>query len=144
LLVTLSPQTDVFQAIGFLLKNHISGAPVIDSDGSFLGVFSEKNSMSVLIKAAYEQLPSTEVGAFMNTDPERTIAEDVDVQWCAERFLQTPYRRLPVLREGKLVGQVSRRDVLVATHDLMKVVPERKNALLYLSALYEQQESPIG
>jgi CBS domain-containing protein len=124
-LVTLSPKTDVFQAIGYLLKNHISGAPVIDSDNSFLGVFSEKTSMSVLIQAAYEQLPSTEVGAFMNTDFERTITEDADVQRCAERFLRTPYRRLPVLRNGKLVGQVSRRDVIRSQHDLTRGLQDR-------------------
>ncbi len=117
-LVTLSPESDVFQAIGYLLKHHISGAPVQDADKNFLGVFSEKNSMSVLIQAAYEQLPSTKVGAFMNTDFDRTITEDMDLQRCAERFLSTPFRRLPVLRDGKLVGQVSRRDVIQGQYDL--------------------------
>lgn len=113
-LTTLSPHADVFEAIGNLLKNRISGAPVVDDERNFLGVFSEKTSMRVLVDAAYEQLPSTEVGAFTNTDFGRVISEDTDLLHCARLFLQTPYRRLPVLRDGKLVGQVSRRDVLAA------------------------------
>jgi CBS domain-containing protein len=124
-LVTLSPSTDVVKAIGDLLKNHISGAPVVDSDSRFLGVFSEKTSMSVLVQAAYEQLPSTEVAAFMNTDFGRTILEDVRFLKCAKLFRETPYRRLPVLRGSRLAGQVSRRDVLRNSTSLVSMVRDR-------------------
>ena len=44
-LVTLSPQLEVFQAIDVLLKKRISGAPVVDIDGGFLGIFSESSCM---------------------------------------------------------------------------------------------------
>jgi hypothetical protein len=40
-----------------------------------------------------------------------------------------------VLCDGKLIGQVSRRDVLLATNRLMEGAPQRKSSLLYLSAL---------
>ena len=111
-LVTLSPTDDVYDAIGRLLKNRISGAPVVDDEGNYLGIFSERHSMSVVIQTAYEQLPSSEVGAFMHTGRELTITEDTDLLRCAEIFLKKAYRRLPVLRGDKVVGQVSRRDVL--------------------------------
>ncbi|MBC8870594.1 MAG: CBS domain-containing protein [Planctomycetes bacterium] len=111
-LVTLSPTDDVYDAIGRLLKNRISGAPVVDDKGNYLGIFSERHSMSVVIQTAYEQLPSSEVGAFMHTDRDSTITEDTDLLSCAEIFLKKAYRRLPVLRGDKVVGQVSRRDVL--------------------------------
>jgi CBS domain-containing protein len=124
-LVTLAPDSDVFEAIGYLLKNQISGAPVQDSKGKFLGVFSEKTSMSVLVQAAYEQLPSTQVSAYMNTDFDRAINEDMALQGCAELFLRTPYRRLPVLRDGKLVGQVSRRDVIQSQYGVAAGFCER-------------------
>lgn len=129
-LVTLSPQTDAFEAIGLLLKHRISGAPVVEEDGTFLGVFSEKFSMRVLIDAAYDQLPSCEVAAFMNTDFGRTITEQLDLLKIAQIFLDTPYRRLPVLRAGKLVGQISRRDVLRAEHHLSEMLRDRVAALL--------------
>lgn len=128
-LVTLSPDTDVVQAIGDLLDHRISGAPVVDSDGRFLGVFSEKTSMSVLVQAAYEQLPTTQVAAFMDTDLERTILEDVTFLECARMFRETPYRRLPVLRDDKLVGLISRRDVLRNSNELASMIPDGKIVL---------------
>jgi CBS domain-containing protein len=50
-LVTLSPCCDVFSAIDLLLKNRISGAPVVDEAGDFLGVFSERSAMEVVVNA---------------------------------------------------------------------------------------------
>ncbi|MCG8652534.1 MAG: CBS domain-containing protein, partial [Pirellulales bacterium] len=47
-LITLDPQTNVIDGVTRLLKNNISGAPVVDCDGKFLGVFSEKCSMNAL------------------------------------------------------------------------------------------------
>ena len=59
-------------------------------------------------------------------------------------FLDTPYRRLPVLDGQRLVGQVSRRDLLQKAHDLMAVAPERPGpSLLYLSSLVDREEAPI-
>jgi len=117
-LVTLDKEMDAFDAIGYLLRHRISGAPVIEEDGKFLGVFSEKTSMRVLLDAAYDQMPSSRVAAFMNTDFQRVIADDITLLQVARIFLKTPYRRLPVLRQGKLLGQISRRDVLRGQHHL--------------------------
>ena len=111
-LTTLSPDMDVFDAIEMLLKNRISGAPVLGADGEFLGVFSEKNSMQVLISAAYEQLPTARVDAFMNRDLGRVISPDADLFNVAELFQKTHFRRLEVLDKDRLLGQISRRDVL--------------------------------
>jgi CBS domain-containing protein len=133
-LVTLSPSTDVVKAIGDLMKHRISGAPVVDQDGRFLGVFSEKSSMSVLVQAAYEQLPSTEVAAFMDTDFGRAILEDVSFLECARIFRETPYRRLPVLRGGQLVGLISRRDVLRNSNALASMIQDRTVTLTAPSA----------
>ena len=142
-LVTLSPQMDVFDAISMLLKHRISGAPVIDGDRQLLGVFSEKCSMRVLVESAYEQLPTTEIFAFMNPAP-KTVTEDTDLLTIAQIFQSTPTRRLPVIRDGELVGQISRRDVLRAVHRLNAFAPNREAALLYLSSIFERQEAPIA
>ena len=48
-LVTLSPELDVFDAVRLLLKNRISGAPVVDAKGHYLGIFSEKCCMQILL-----------------------------------------------------------------------------------------------
>lgn len=113
-LVTFGAETDAVEAIGKLLKYRISGAPVVDDKGTFLGVFSEKFSMSLLLALAHDQSPSSAVGPFMNTERGRVVDEETPLLEIIQRFLDTPYRRLPVLRDGKLLGQISRRDVLRA------------------------------
>lgn len=142
--VTLHPDEDALSAIRKLLQHRISGAPVVDEEGNFLGIFSEKTSMRFLLDAAYSQLPSNRVAAFMNTDIERLITADTDWLQCAQIFLSTPYRRLPVLEGTKLIGQVSRRDLLNAAIRLIDT-PERRNGkfVMYFSALMERDEAPV-
>ena len=119
-LVTLSPDVDVFDAIDHILSKRISGAPVLDERGKFQGIFSEKTAMQVLMSAAYDQFPGTNVGAYMNTDRNRIISENASVLDVAHKFQETPYRRLPVLKGDSLAGQISRRDVLRAEHRIAK------------------------
>lgn len=144
-LITLRPDMDVIDAVRLLLKNRISGAPVVDADGNFLGVFSEKCAMQVLLDAAYEQLPSNEIRLFMDTEAQ-TIAPDTQLLSIAQVFLLTSYRRLPVLEEGRLIGQLSRRDVMRASLDLIKKKPNQAHgpSLLYLSALLERNDAPVA
>lgn len=144
-LVTLRPEIDVIQAVQMLLKNRISGAPVVDASGLFLGVFSEKCAMQVLLDAAYEQLPSNQIRLFMDSEPQ-TIDPDTQLLSIAQVFLLTPYRRLPVLENGRLLGQVSRRDVMRASLDLLKHQPSRDegSTLLYLSALVDRSDAPLA
>ena len=140
-LVTLSPETDVFAGIEMLVKNKISGAPVIDSQRNLLGIFSEKSCMKVLIDAAYEGLPTNQIGKFMDDTP-TTIEPDTQLLTIVQIFLDTPRRRLPVVEGNKLVGQVSRRDVIKAASKYLKLNKDNRQVLLYLSALRGMEEVP--
>jgi len=140
-LITLSPQTDVFRAIETLNKNKISGAPVIDENHKLLGMFTEKSCLEVLIDAAYDGLPTNQVGAFMDA-PADTIEENTMLLTIAQIFLNKKTRRLPVLKDEKLVGQVSRRDVIRWAIKLNNKLPDRASTLLYLSALREMRDVP--
>jgi CBS domain-containing protein len=113
-LVTLSPDQDVFASIDHILGRRISGAPVVDREGRYQGIFSEKTAMQVLVAAVYDQLPGTNVACYMNLDRNRIIEDQDCLLDIAHKFQETPYRRLPVLDGEKLAGQVSRRDVLRA------------------------------
>ena len=113
-LFCLSPDEDAITAIGGLLKNSVSGAPVTDSNRTFLGVFSEKTSMRVLIGAAYDSLPSAAVSAFMDCDRSRLIDEPTSLATILRIFIETPFRRLPVVRGDRVVGMVNRRNLLRA------------------------------
>lgn len=140
-LVTLQPTMDVFAAMSQLLRHRISGAPVVDEHARYLGIFSEKVCMSVLIDAVYDQLPTNEVRAFLDPNV-RTVHEEVEILTIAQVFLLTDCRQVPVLRGEELVGLISRRDVIQAVLDALEHVPRRESTLLYLSALRELHEAP--
>ncbi len=135
-LITLSPDMKLREAAKLLLKSRISGAPVVDKEGDLIGVFSEKDVMGALIDAIYDELPSSEVRSYMSRDL-HTITEDVDLLAIAQIFQTQGFRRLPVVRDRKLVGQISRRDVMAAVIKLLEPAADRKAAVLYLGALRE-------
>jgi CBS domain-containing protein len=115
-LVTLSPETSIFDAITMLLKNKFSGAPVVEKDGTLCGVLSEKDCMRVLAGGSYDHRDGEElisVAAFMSRHL-ITIKLDDGIYHIVDTFDKHNVRRLPVVENGRLVGQVSRRDVLRA------------------------------
>lgn len=140
-LTTLRPDMDVFHAIEILLKNKISGAPVVDQDRNLLGVFSEASSMKVLTDAAYEGLPTNLVHAFMDWEPV-TITPDTQLFSIIHSMIQNNRRRLPVLDGNRLVGQISRRDIMREASKVLRKKGDRESTLLYLSALREIQDTP--
>jgi CBS domain-containing protein len=143
-LITLRPDMDVFDAIEQLLKHQISGAPVVDEAGHFVGVFSERCSISLLLAANYDGAPTNRIEPFMERDV-ATVTPDTDLLTIAERFLNSNQRRLPVLEAGRLVGQISRRDVLKAAHKLLQQpTPADESNLLYLSGVVERKDAPIS
>ncbi len=145
-LVTLSPEMDTSQAIDVLLRHRISGAPVVDTWGRFLGIFSEKSSLEFVIHTTYDALPTANLMQFVQTDPP-TISEDTDLLTIAQTFLDASCRRLPVLcRSGRLLGQISRRDLLRAVRSSMKQatpVAAEHGGSLYLSAIFNSGQRPF-
>jgi len=116
-LITLDPTTPMLTAIGTLLRNNISGAPVLDPNGRLVGILSKKDCLRVAFRASYHQDLGGTVAEYMSPDPE-TIDAEADILHAAERFLAGPYRRLPVTADGQTVGVISRQDVLRALADL--------------------------
>jgi CBS domain-containing protein len=116
-LVTLDPAMPIHRAIGILLKNGISGAPVIDVHGRLVGILSKKDCLKVAFNASYHQDLGGTVLEYMTHDPE-TIDAEADILQATERFLAGPYRRFPVMADGQTVGLISRHDVLRALADL--------------------------
>ncbi len=112
-LILLHPQMEILHAMQILLAKQISGAPVMHADGRLVGVLSKKDCMRAALNGAYYQEWGGQVAAYMSTEIE-TLDADLDLVAAAERFLSSAYRRFPVLRDGVLVGQISRADVLRA------------------------------
>lgn len=113
-LLTFTPETDVREAIAGLLEYGVSGAPVVDRLGNIVGFLSEKDCLKVALNAAYNQELGGPVSEFMSRNVV-TIDTETSILDVARRFLESPYKRYPVVDENnRLVGQISRSDVLKA------------------------------
>ena len=114
-LSTFTPETPISEAIQFLNTHKISGAPVIDGQGCLVGMLSEKDCLKVALQSSYyEDWVGGAVSEYMTSDVE-TVEDSASVVDLAEKFLDSSYKRFPVLNEdGSLVGQISRSDVLRA------------------------------
>ncbi len=118
-LVTFTPDMDVMEAIGLLVKNRISGAPVLDARGNLIGMLSEKDCLKVALDAGYYGEWGGRVAEYMS-ESVQTVAAETSILDVAREFAQGRYRRFPVLKDNRLVGQISRRDILKALQDLGK------------------------
>ncbi len=116
-LVTFKPDQDIMQAIRLLLDNGISGAPVVDHFGNISGILSEKDCLQVALKAGYHGEWGGVVADFMSPSVV-TVEADTSILAVAKMFLEAPFKRYPVVSDNRLVGQISRRDVLRAVEKI--------------------------
>ena len=116
-LITLKPEMDLFEAISLLQKNRISGAPVTDENGHLIGVLSEGDCLNAIIKDIYYEEAGGKVAEYMSTEVE-TIGPDEDIIDIAVDFNKKRKRRFPVIEDGRLVGQISQRDILRAVLEI--------------------------
>ncbi len=110
---TLKKDTPVLEAIKSLLSHKVTSAPVVDEHGRLIGMFSEKDSMKVVLDSTYNQSMSGVVGEFMTTHPV-TVNASASIVDLAERFQESTVRMFPVFDDDAMVGVVSRTDVLKA------------------------------
>jgi len=116
-LVAFKPEMDVLDAIHELLQNRIAGAPVVNDRGELIGMLSELDCLKVGLNAGYYGDLGGPVADYMTPDVE-TVDADTSIIDLAQKFLSSGFRRFPVLRNNRLVGQISRRDVLRALQSL--------------------------
>lgn len=120
-LITFKADTDLFNAINTLLEYRISGAPVVDDRGQLVGILSDVDCLSAILTLTYhEEEKGGTVGDYM-TEAVETIEHDADIIEVSKAFIERDRKRLPVIREGKLVGQISRCDVLRAVEEFAQL-----------------------
>ena len=135
-LITLSKDMDVYFAIGLLLKNRISGAPVTDNNNNLVGILSEKDCLRIFATGSFYDMPGGPVSKFM-TDVVSKVMPNSDLFSVADMFLKHNFRRMPVVEGKKLVGQISRSDVLKAIQDHRAADAKHKLKLIQ-DAFYEE------
>ena len=126
-LVTIREDEPLIAVVRKLRRRRISGAPVVDASGELVGVISEHDLLewqatlvdelakrSSVAPAEYARRLETEVAREMMSAPAVTIDEAAPLSAAIRLFRERRLRRLPVTHEGRLVGIVSRADVLRA------------------------------
>jgi CBS domain-containing protein len=111
--IVVSPKTDILSAVHLFVERDISGAPVVDAAGGLVGILTERDCITVALHAGYFAELGGQVQEYMS-DPVETVAPDENLMDVAERLCHSRFRRYPVVEGGKLVGLISRRDVLRA------------------------------
>ena len=110
---TLNPETQILDAVDFLLEKHVTGAPVVDGENRVVGILTEKDCLNLLAGGSDADVPQGTVADFMTTAVQ-TIPPDMNVYFCAGLFMNTTVRRFPVVDQDKLVGAITRFDILRA------------------------------
>jgi CBS domain-containing protein len=140
---TVSPDTTIVEAARTMLQNHISGLPVVDADGRLVGIVSEGDFirraeigtqrkrgrwLSFLLgpgsaAADFVREQGRKVGEVMTQDP-LTVAEDTPLEAIVQLMEKNNVKRLPVMRNDRIVGIVSRANLLQAVAGLARDVPD--------------------
>ncbi|UGU16694.1 CBS domain-containing protein [Sinomicrobium kalidii] len=114
-LITFTADQTLLEVMETFMKNKITGAPVVDKRGKLIGIISDSDCMKQISEGRYFNMPIGDmtVDKYMSTDV-LTIQGDANIFEAATRFYRTRHRRFPVVENGFLIGQISRKDVMLA------------------------------
>lgn len=118
-LITFFPEQSVSEVIEKLIQHRISGAPVVDHEHRLIGVISEGDCLKQVSDSRYYNMPvgQSNVESHMAKNVE-TIDGNMNIFDAANKFLNSKRRRFPIVKDGKLVGQISQKDILKAALQL--------------------------
>ncbi|MCP4642032.1 MAG: CBS domain-containing protein [bacterium] len=105
---SVTEDTPVLDAMRILVEHNVTGLPVVDDEKRLRGIVSEKDMLKLLYEKHLRDEP---VSSFMTAEPVSFQADDTLVDIC-ECLIKENFRRVPILEEGKLVGIISRRDII--------------------------------
>jgi len=118
-LITFTPDQPIESVIQALIKHRISGGPVVNANNELIGIISEGDCIKQISDSRYYNMPlqdqTIEKLMVKNVD---TIDGNMNIFDAANKFLATKRRRFPILENGKLVGQISQKDILKAAMEM--------------------------
>lgn len=118
-LITFSPNLKVVEAMEILVSNNISGASVIDEDDHLLGMISEGNCMRKIANSRYYNIPLHDQSVKEYMDPiVETVEGENNIFDVAYLFCTSRRNRFPVMDGTKIIGQISRKDILKAALEI--------------------------
>ncbi|WP_242130831.1 CBS domain-containing protein [Aestuariivivens marinum] len=118
-LITFKPDQTIESVMQTLIKHRISGGPVVNEKNELIGIISEGDCIKQISESRYYNMPMQDktIEKHMVADVE-TIDGNMNIFDAANKFLNAKRRRFPIVENGKLVGQISQKDVLKAAMKL--------------------------
>jgi len=118
-LITFKSNQGIEQVIDTLIKHRISGAPVVNENHELIGIISEGDCIKHISESRYYNMPmvNNTVEKHMIKNVE-TIDGDMNIFDAATKFIEAKRRRFPIVENGKLIGQISQKDILIAAMKL--------------------------
>ena len=114
-LITFKPEQTIEEVVTSLINNKISGGPVVNERFELVGIISEGDCLKQISDSRYYNMPleqdKVENRMIKNVE---TIDGNMNVFDAAKKFLDSKIRRFPIVQDGKLVGQISQKDILKA------------------------------
>jgi len=132
--ITIGQDEDVAEAMRMMALNNITGLPVLDDKGTLVGIITEKDILVLLCSNLDEPALDREIGKigeFMTRNVVSFCPED-NLMDIAECLSTNNFRRVPILDNGRLVGIISRRDVIRHVRDLQQQDEILKDSILEL------------
>jgi len=113
--ITFHKSDSIFEVKRILLEKKISGAPVINKSGKLIGIISETDLMKQIVDSRYYNMPmsKTTVSKYM-TESVDSISPNETIFDAAEKFLRLKRKRFPVMVSNKILGIISRVDIIAA------------------------------
>jgi len=113
--ITFHKSDSIFEVKRILLEKKISGAPVINKSGKLIGIISETDLMKQIVDSRYYNMPmsKTTVSKYM-TESVDSILPNETIFDAAEKFLKLKRKRFPVMESNKILGIISRVDIIAA------------------------------
>jgi CBS domain-containing protein len=119
--VTVELDDTVDHAIALMVRHRISGLPVVDREGHPVGIVSEFDLLELICDGRTDQ---DLVSHYMSNGLFGVVEEDSWVT-VADMFREKHVRRLPVLRDGRLVGIITRHDLMHAIRDARRRIHQQ-------------------
>jgi len=142
--ITVTPDTTIVEAANIMLQKHVSGLPVVDANGKLVGMLSEgdfirrseigtQRKRGPFLKfilgpgraaSDFVQEHGRRVSDIMTGEPLVTVSEDTVLEKIVELMETNSIKRLPVIRDDRIVGIVSRSNLLQAVASLARDIPD--------------------
>ena len=112
--VKVKPDDSVLDAMQVIIDNKISGVCVVDIDGNLVGILSELDCLRAALGATYNNTGVGLVRDHMTGDNLLVAHPEENILDVAQDMLLKKHRRRPVVENGRLIGQITCRQLLAA------------------------------